>query len=1505
MSNIFKFNSHQTPLTQELIKSLPTEVYSNLLEYIDTIEFVANLIDPNIKRVKDLPKDEEGKIVVDITIPHVLEDMDYFRAAALHFQKYGRYTLLTENPHPKSPYRLFWKEEKRRCLEGHVRPDGEWIPGDLYFYWNYCPIMLTKQLGDTKKALRIKDFPKPWLGDYLFFHYKDQADKAGKHIAMIKMRGVGAAGPDSEPVMTPDGWRTYGDINEGDLLIDRTGKPTKVLEVYPQGLSDIYEISFHDGRKVRCTNNHRWSVLDKRNCSNYKDRVLTTEEMINIGLYREFKNNKSYNFYVPDIEPIEFTEKELTVPPYTLGYLLGDGSMNGTNLRVATNDTEVLDYILDELDDSYYFTPDKSNNNYNLNSHNRFKATKEDKKKYKNSQYGFNKIKREVELLNLNVTTGHKFIPSVYKKASIHQRLELLKGLMDADGSISKDGGMEFANSNYTLIKDVEELCRSLGIKCKLGKGRSPRKKVIKGKECNIKQEYRLYIQTANYIPFKIKRKINRFNPNKKVFKGTSIVGIKKLDYKENARCFLVDNEEHLYLTTDFIPTHNSFKAGSLGVLRAVLRKNQKTFYTAYDKQFLNQDGVLNKSWAYLDFLAENTPFPRMRLKDSLNRMELRMGYKDLDTNAEKGSKGEIIGISSKDDPDKIRGKRGTIYFEEFGKFPKLSDTWNVCRDSTEDGEVAYDMLIAMGCVCAGTKVWTKEGRYVNIEELKQSDGILGFNVDEEHLSPQTISWMQPPAEKECVEINTKYRQLRCSLDHPILVRTEQEYKTDVPNGIRRDYYKKLDKWYETVRYKKKIVYKKQWKNAGDIEVGDVVLISEGVDFWGDVTLFDARLVGMLIGDGSYGMRRHYGKLEYKTPSFSNCDEELNTYVENNYPHTVCLQRPTKDGLRIYKEISIRGLIPKLKEIGIAGQSKAQKRLPSKYMDLTKKDAALLLAGLFDTDGHVCIRPSKSPSTVGLTQSSEEMLIQVKELLEKFGITSIIRKQMPNLKKTKGILDRNPWYTLTISNKKSLRNFHKNIPLLIQYKKERLEKIVEITYLKEIRKNNTFKNMLEERVCEVKKIGKHSIYNLTALEDNTYLANNIITHNTGGTEGADFQGAEDMIYNPDTYNILPIRNVFDKNASDGKVCFHWGSYLNRNLCYDENGNPDVIKALLEVLTEFNNIKQTSSDSKALTQRRAEKCITIQDAVMRTEGTLFPVVDLKDYLAEIRTQGIRFFEKHYIVDLVFSGGEVKHTLTDKYPLRKYKYDPKDKEGAIEIFELPKKGVDGKPMRGRYIAGIDPYDDDEGVSLGSIIIFDLINDVIVAEYTGRPKFANDFYEICRRLCMFYNAEALYENNKKGLFTYFVQQGSVYLLADAPQTLVDQHMMKAHFNNNKRKGVHATNEINRRARMLQNDWMITSANPAYQDYDEEGNLASNKLNMHLIRSTAYLEEAIAWNPDGNFDRISSMGMVMLLREEKKQYLDNIKTNNSPTKSLAEDEYFTKEFDERFSYYEEDSYN
>ena len=172
MRNIREANKYQTQLTEDLIKSFPDEVFSDLLEYIDSVEFIKNLVSPNIPTIDTAEKDENGLVIVDVTKPHMLENVDYFRQAAIHFKTYGKYTLLTPNPHPNSPYKLFWREEKRRCLEGYIRPDGEWITGDLYFYWNYCPILQTKRIGNSKRGERVRDFPKPWLGDYLFFHYK-------------------------------------------------------------------------------------------------------------------------------------------------------------------------------------------------------------------------------------------------------------------------------------------------------------------------------------------------------------------------------------------------------------------------------------------------------------------------------------------------------------------------------------------------------------------------------------------------------------------------------------------------------------------------------------------------------------------------------------------------------------------------------------------------------------------------------------------------------------------------------------------------------------------------------------------------------------------------------------------------------------------------------------------------------------------------------------------------------------------------------------------------------------------------------------------------------------------------------------------------------------------------------------------------------------------------------------------------------------------------------------
>lgn len=101
---MLELNEFQTPLTEELLNSLPVEVKDQLLEYINTVPYLTRLISKDRKRAKDLDRDNQGRIIVDIANPHILEDMDYFRETAIHFQKHGTYTLLRPNSNPTSEY---------------------------------------------------------------------------------------------------------------------------------------------------------------------------------------------------------------------------------------------------------------------------------------------------------------------------------------------------------------------------------------------------------------------------------------------------------------------------------------------------------------------------------------------------------------------------------------------------------------------------------------------------------------------------------------------------------------------------------------------------------------------------------------------------------------------------------------------------------------------------------------------------------------------------------------------------------------------------------------------------------------------------------------------------------------------------------------------------------------------------------------------------------------------------------------------------------------------------------------------------------------------------------------------------------------------------------------------------------------------------------------------------------------------------------------------------------
>lgn len=185
-------NEYQTPLTDELLGSLPEEVKEELLDTINSVPLIKRLISPNRGYAKDRPRDEKGRIIVDITNPHIIEDADYFRQPALYFMKNKCYTFLKPNSNPNSEYRKFWDEEIRRCREGYVREsDGEWVTGLLYWFLNYSPMMVNLIKEGSKRAVRTESFPFFFEGIYWRFHYLEQARNNGHHAIELAKRGAG------------------------------------------------------------------------------------------------------------------------------------------------------------------------------------------------------------------------------------------------------------------------------------------------------------------------------------------------------------------------------------------------------------------------------------------------------------------------------------------------------------------------------------------------------------------------------------------------------------------------------------------------------------------------------------------------------------------------------------------------------------------------------------------------------------------------------------------------------------------------------------------------------------------------------------------------------------------------------------------------------------------------------------------------------------------------------------------------------------------------------------------------------------------------------------------------------------------------------------------------------------------------------------------------------------------------------------------------------------------
>jgi hypothetical protein len=429
------------------------------------------------------------------------------------------------------------------------------------------------------------------------------------------------------------------------------------------------------------------------------------------------------------------------------------------------------------------------------------------------------------------------------------------------------------------------------------------------------------------------------------------------------------------------------------------------------------------------------------------------------------------------------------------------------------------------------------------------------------------------------------------------------------------------------------------------------------------------------------------------------------------------------------------------------------------------------------------------------------------------------------------------------------------------------------------------------------------LYNvlLPSVQEGDIVFGQIYMLGTAGDNESDFAGAQEIMYNPKGYNMYALPNVFDKyNQGKPYFVFFFPGYVNRKGCYNENGVSDVIKALIEILMNRYRVKYNSTDPNTIIKTIAEVPITPAEAIVKTGVNMFPVADLTERIGQLDANPTEY-DDVYVGDLVFNkDGQIEYKPTSATPIRDFPHKDNKIEGAIEIYQLPEIDRNtGKPYNDRYILGADPYDDDESntMSLGSIFVLDLWTDRIVAEYTGRPPFADDYYEICRKLCLFYNGRLNYEYNKKGLFSHFSTRNSLYLLTDVLEFLKEKQMMKDGYGN-KSKGTNASPAINAYARSRLRSWLLAPV-PIMQTIDgEEKEVMVPRL--FTVRNRALLKELINYNSEGNFDRISAMGMLMLLREDRMiRYQGDVskekqeRANNSYD---GNDPFFKRNYDFRF---------
>jgi len=381
------------------------------------------------------------------------------------------------------------------------------------------------------------------------------------------------------------------------------------------------------------------------------------------------------------------------------------------------------------------------------------------------------------------------------------------------------------------------------------------------------------------------------------------------------------------------------------------------------------------------------------------------------------------------------------------------------------------------------------------------------------------------------------------------------------------------------------------------------------------------------------------------------------------------------------------------------------------------------------------------------------------------------------------------------------------------------------------------------------------------VEQGKYTLGIQIAYGTGGTEGSDWEPLQKMYYNPDAYNCLGFHNIWDTGRENEVISFFVPANWNLDGFMDKDGNSDHIGATKFILDERDEIAQSKTDaSSSLEQRTAEFPLTPKEAILSVDKNIFPSTAISKQIDRILAEDLA--SALVIGDLEPTRTGIKFIPNfNKKPIFSYPIGKEDRDGALWVLESPIR-VNGEVPENLYIMAVDPYDKDgktASVSLGSVYIYkrtsrisSRLNECIVAGFVGRPILQDTFNDMIFALAEYYNCKVSFEANRGNTLEYAKRKRLTHKLSEEPNILKGSNQDRKIM----RYGITMTENVKRQGEIYIRDWLTTPI-----DYDMNDNA---RTPLHYIYDKGLLQELLAYNSVGNFDRVSALIVLMYYIKE-----------------------------------------